>query len=520
MMKTRICSIPAITLITLGILISGSCKKPEWDEYYGYDERVDRHIWDVVKSEPRFSIFVEAMEEYKMDTLFDKDLSYTLFIPDNDAFEPVYDTSDYIEQLLSYHISGTVFLTRNVAGKRKLENLTGKYPVVEHSAEGYSYDMIPIEYSSPLYLDGIFYEIAEVAVPRPNLYEFAERFSPVIKSFIDRTDSVYLDKPLSTPIGFDGQGNTIYDSVYGVVNLFQRDYFPVNTEFRNKTATFILFTQEQYNTALDEMADILGPAFNNHEDIPDIWQFEVLLPAAMEKSLFDDELEYTQLQDTMVSVTGDTVYVDPGNIDPYSKYLCSNGLTYTYVDFTVPKDLYVGELRIEGEDLVDSIGAATYAWKPEAEVFGYNVRPTREFSSDASEKYIANVTFPRNYEGEWGIVLTMKNVFPMKYRLAWRAGYRPSGNYVVSVNDQVLTYKDKFGRDMEEFDTYLLRSSVVSVTGERFLPVGNFNIRDYWVENITLFGDVKIKFEYKGTGSQQSNGFNLDYVVLIPAEEK
>ena len=107
----------------------------------------------------------------------------------------------------------------------------------------------------------------------------------------------------------------------------------------------------------------------------------------------------------------------------------------------------------------------------------------------------------------------------MKYRLVWRANYRPSGSYSVSVNDQVLKYQDKFGREMEEFDNYLLRQSVISVTGERFIPEGVFNKKDYWVENLVEFGDVEIKFEYKGTGSQSNNGFNIDYVALIPAEK-
>jgi hypothetical protein len=47
--------------------------------------------------------------------------------------------------------------------------------------------------------------------------------------------------------------------------------------------------------------------------------------------------------------------------------------------------------------------------------------------------------------------------------------------------------------------------------------VEGFNRKDFWVENLTEFGDVTIRFEYLGPGSQENNGLNIDYVKLIPA---
>jgi hypothetical protein len=49
--------------------------------------------------------------------------------------------------------------------------------------------------------------------------------------------------------------------------------------------------------------------------------------------------------------------------------------------------------------------------------------------------------------------------------------------------------------------------------------VEGFNRKDWWVENILDFGDVSIRFEYLGPGAQSTNGFNIDYVTLIPATE-
>ncbi len=495
--------------VLVSVIIAG-CTKEYWEEHYkDVDERVNMHIWDAVKEEPRFSKFVELMEQYELDSLFESGLSHTLFIPDNEALQHISDTAGSVDKILSNHISRTVFQTRNIQTSRKLQTLLGKFTVVSRTASGFNFQDQLIEYSSPLYLDGKIYEISEIAYPQPNLYEFTALFSTVIKDYIDLTDSVFLDKSLSKPIGFDEYGNTIYDSVITAVNRFERDFFPVSHEFRNKSATFVLFTQEQYDDALDMMADNLGTGFNSHEEIPSDWQFEVLLPDIIEKSLFDNSLEYHQLIDTMVSATGDSVVIDPSNINPDSKYLCSNGFVYTYYDFVVDRDLYQGEIRIEGEELIDSIGAGVFAWKEEVSVSGLIVSPNKLSALEASEKSILNVSFPRKYSGEYTLEFSFRNVFPMKYRLEWRSNYRPSGNYAIYINEE------KIG----EYDTYNLRSSVISVTGERFIPDNGFNSKDWWVDNITGFGDVTIRFEYLDPGRGSSNGINIDYLSLIPVIE-
>ncbi len=508
-----------LSIVILGSFLISSCAETLWDDHYNKNgETVDIPLWEAVKAEPDFSTFVEIMEKYKMDSLFQKGLSFTLFIPGNDAFKSLNDTAGIMDQILSNHVLTTVFLLRDVEGSRKIENIGGKFPVVGQTAEGFNYDGVPIINSSPLYLNGVYYEIKDVAIPRPNLYEFVNRYSQIIKSYIDLSDSVYLDKSISTPIGFDPYGNTIYDSVFSFVNRFERDYFPVSKEFRNNSATFVLFTQAQYEGALDDMAVNLGPSFTDHNDIPLTWQNKVLLPNVLKGSLFDNELEYSQFSPLMQSITGDTVIVDLANIDPDSKFVCSNGVVYTYLNFSVPRDLYIGELKVEGEDLLDSVGLGTYTWKPNASVFGQFFNPTIVSSFDASGKELANVNFPRNYSGQWGIKIMIRDVFPARYRLEWSSNFRPSGLYKVSVNNQVLTYKDKFGDDKDVFDTYDLRQGIFSVTGDIFIPVGTLNKRDYWVENITEFGDVEIKIEYVGSGFQDTNGFSLDYISLIPAE--
>ena len=284
-----------------------SCTK-EWDNHFEIkEETVNGSMWDDIKTEPRYSLFTGYMQKYGMDTLFEGNMPHTLFVVPDSTLKAVPDTGSYIPKMLAFHISPTVFLSRNVNSYKKLLTQSGKYAAIQALDGTYLYDGVSIEKESPLYLDGKYYELSDPAIPKPNLYEYTELYSSIIKDYIDLQDSVYLDLEASKPIGFDESGNTIYDSVTSSVNLFEKYYFPVNTEFRSTTASFILFTQDQYIAALDEMAGILGGNFQTHEDIPLYWQYDVLLPEMMKIGLFDNELEYYDLQrDTLKSVTGDT----------------------------------------------------------------------------------------------------------------------------------------------------------------------------------------------------------------------
>jgi len=233
--------------------------------------------------------------------------------------------------------------------------------------------------------------------------------------------------------------------------------------------------------------------------------------------MFDGILSYEKLEAGRVkNIKGDTVVVEAEKIDPDSRTICSNGVGFLYNDFSIHDTLFRGTAIRLGKNMITEIGAGKYAWKEDVRVWGAIIEPEKKFSEAASIDSLVNVTFTRDYTGEYNVELTFKDLFPMRYRLEWRANSRPSGIFSVYVNGQLLEYQDKWGNVLTEFDTNDLKKSVVSVTGERFLAEGGFNMKDYWVDHITDYGDVTVRFEYKGPGENSTNGFNIDYVKLIP----
>jgi len=286
-----------IPLIILILLLIAGCQK-DWDEHFlPAEPTVNLPMWEQLKEKSSFSTFVALMKRSNLDSIFKSNQQYTLFAPNNDAFGKAPDTLEINSFILNHLISANVFNIRNVEQFKKLQTRAGKFAFIERKGMEYSFDGKSIIFSSPLYLDGRYYELDELPLAKPNFYEYFNTSLGVMKDYVDSQDSVYMDRALSAPIGFDMNGDIVYDSVFTVKNLFESYYFPVTRESRVDFATFVLFTQAQYESALDEMAQAFGGDFQSHEDIPMAWQDRVLFPDILEKGVYQDILTLEQLSD-------------------------------------------------------------------------------------------------------------------------------------------------------------------------------------------------------------------------------
>jgi len=275
----------------------------------------------------------------------------------------------------------------------------------------------------------------------------------------------------------------------------------------------IIPIQAEYDRALDEMASKLGGTIHSGADIPLSWQRNILIPLLIDKTFFLGMLDPEDfLEEKLKNIRGDSIVIDYA-IDPNSKYICSNGIVYQYASFTIGDSLYLGEKKVEAEDLVDSIGAGKYTWRKGVTVTGNTTfQPVQKpVVKIASNDTLVDVSFGRNYKGKYAIEFLIKDVFPMEYRFVWRSSYRTSGKFAIYINDLKI----------KEYDTYNLSATtgVFSVAGGRFFPKDGLNMFDFWVNNITEFGDVRVKIEYISSGLSPENGLNIDYISLIPKKK-
>ena len=504
-------------LIILSAVAFSGCKK-DWEEHYRtYPETVGENVWEAMKSNGEISLFVQHLAEHKLDTLFRTDNAYSVFAPTNTAMEVFTDINDVDTTLLKYHISRHFIQLNNISGKRKIQTFSEKFALIERNGSVAKLDGILINYESPLYENGKYFVIEEVAFPLPNLYEFFAKNNQVLKEYIDSQDSIILDPERSIPIGFDDDGNTIYDSVNLVYNRFEEEFFPVSKEFRNRTATIVFPLKEDYDNALTDVAKFIGGNYIDYQDIPMVWQQEVLIPYLLERGVFENMLEpeefvWNSAIDTLKlkNILGDSVQI---LYFPTQKTLCSNGYAYNYSNFKVPDLLYKKPDRFEGETLLEQAGIDRYVWSEKAhvnsEVF---FAPYREIVATASNDSILRVLFSLGYTGSYSLEFRTNYLLPNRYVMTVATHMDYGGIYEIYVNDELVKTFDYY-----DYVRYF-GGIIPSVTGGFFIPTGRFNKFDMYVENITEFGKPKVRFEYKGPGNVPSQGLVIDYIDFTPVQ--
>lgn len=504
-----------ILLILLGFISIVGCQK-QWDDHYSsYEVTVNQNVWEVLQTKPEFSDFVAALKQYKIDTVFNSDIPYTIFAPTNEAISKFKGVRDFSSVIVAYHLSSTIINTSAIPGQRQVQTLTEKFAFFKRNGAEVTIDNVKITAESPLYINGRIFTLDQVIEPLPNLYEFFQFTNPVLSNYIDTQDTLILDKEKSKPLGFDEEGNTVYDTVAIIANKFEMKYFPVKHEYRNVSSTIIFPKEDDYREALNIMADALGDRYTDYKDIPLEWQEEVLVPHLLKQGVFLNRIEPEEFiwpspLDTvkLLNVLGDSVVI---NYKPVDKALCSNGYAYNYESFVIPDSLYNGGTNLEGEKLLKSTGYNKYSWN-DSVVFksDISVTPLQEYIPGASNDSIIRVALPKGYKGAFSIQFKTPSLFPRKYYMVMSTHMDIGGIYKIYVNGVLVKTFDYY--------TYVLSRGVInSVTGKRYLPRGRFNKFDMWVENIDNYGPAVVKIEYTGPGYVVSNGLVIDNLEFIPA---
>jgi uncharacterized surface protein with fasciclin (FAS1) repeats len=491
-------------VLASALLLSFFACNDNWDEHYSsINQEVEKNMWDVISEDPDFSVFVEFAERLSLDSILKSKNSVTIFIPPNEALETVADSSDEaLRKIMSYHIIPTLFLTRNVKTELSIFTLAESFASVSHRNEVYFFDDKEIIHKSPLHKNGVYYMLDDLALPRLTVYEYLQSYNPIFAGYIDRQDSIFLNDSLSKPIGFNELGQTIYrDSVIETINLFERDYFPISKNFRYDAITLVIPDELQYDAVIEKIRNSL-----DLEEVPERWQQDVLVPYLINRGIFSDTLRPEQFQvEKMPNILGDSIIID---YSPTSRYRASNGFIYNYSSFSLDDSLYLGNIRIEGEDLIDAIGSNNYEWREFVSISGeQGIKPFEELVPQASNQAILTVSYDPDFSGNYAIEFTVENLFPLDYQLIWRASPRIGAVYAIYVNDKKI----------REFDLNNLNRVVFPEVGEiPFYPENGYNQFDALIDNIEEFGDISIRIEYIRPGGSSFDGLNIDYIDLIP----
>jgi uncharacterized surface protein with fasciclin (FAS1) repeats len=501
--------------LLLSILLFG-CQK-EIDEYF-YQETeasVDTDIMSLLKENADYSQFVTLLEQYQVDTLLSQGKIYTFFVPGNSAMEDMEQGTLGDKELIEYLMTESYVNLNQIIGQKKIQTQGGKFALIESLSGSTTFDGITVVKGSPLSNNGRYYEIAKVAQPKPNLYEYIAATNEFYRAYLDSQDSSYLDKELSTPIGYTDDGLTIYDTVLTTVNLFEENYFPVSEEFRDNKATMLLFTQEQYERALGIISDELTIPV---KDIPGKWQNEVLMPYLIEQSVFRNALSYAAFSSGRAkNIIGDSVDVNPQNISP-DYFECSNGRSYNFIDFQVPEHLYKVKDTIAMSSLLFNKGSGLWGWNDDVKVTGQTFNPLRSANANSTFGSTLLIDMGKDFNGNFSYAYKHQNIFPAKYKLTVRANVSKTGVYNIYVNGKQYPVDINDGNGPQfDFDFFNLRNGVISSVTNQFYPfINSFCRFDILIDNITEFDDIEVRIVYVSPSPRNRNncGINIDYISL------
>lgn len=139
----------------------------------GYDKD-DNDIVSIAKGDERFSTLVAALEAADMAYALDKDGSYTVFAPTNDAFdalpegtlESLLEDTDQLRSILTYHIIGEEISSSDVPSEEtQVETLNGGSVRVMSSYGTVMVDTATVVIADIEASNGVIHAIDSVIIP-------------------------------------------------------------------------------------------------------------------------------------------------------------------------------------------------------------------------------------------------------------------------------------------------------------------------------------------------------------------
>ena len=489
MVERKLHNIPGFLVLSVIIamtLVPGSCNQnKEWENYYGNaPDHTNYTVLDLIREDPDFSRFYDALVEYGFDDLLTKDQYFTVFVPDNAAFDglPEYSQEEWI-RIIGFHIIYTNLYSRSFTDLDLMTTL-GKYLNMtdegnnQYSVSGAGINMGNVDNYGR---NGVIHEIDMLLVPRPNVYEYImqldESYS-ILQEFLLSMDVRSIDYENSIRIGVNDNGDAIYDTVWKTENYFLDNIAGLDDE--NDEFTGFLPDNSDVIDALNSVSDYFGPV----EDLDEESLTQVLF-IAFSGSFTAEAYLWDEMPDTLLSVTGKTI--ETSGLDYSQADLeVSNGIIHHLDGLTIPKSYFLVPIWIECDQKENRRVSNTV----------YNV----EQLSDTRATNGSYVWYGCQFVGDY-LEFTIDLVLKTTYWFSWTGPKQGPSHYQLFIKDDLTGEFVNIGPPVNNW-TKAAWAPVVSgsYTCNEF---GTKTIRFVIVNELPLVG---------------YNSIYVDYIKLVPDE--
>jgi hypothetical protein len=469
-----------IVLYITAVSLIFSCNPwNDWDDHYNSGNPDNGEpILSQIRDNSNYSKFYEKLTETGYDTLLLKDQYFTVFVPENNAFDaiPQYTAEEW-KKIIGFHICYSSLFSRNFKDMRIL-TITGKYLEMKSEGTGsfiVSGANINMSNTDQYFRNGVIHETDHLLIPKKNIYEYIYSLGSeysLTQEYLSNMDITYIDLEHSSRIGVDDEGNTIYDTVWAKTNNFLDNVARINDETDYYTA--VLIRDADVWAALENANQYFGVVEKLDKEV-----FQQILSIVYSAAFFKGSYTTGSLPDTMVSVTGKALPVNDISFSPEVNLSMSNGVVHILDGFNIPKEFFLYPIVREADERTNRRVSST----------GYST----EVKSDSRATRGTYFQYGSKFVGDY-VEYTVDMVLATKYWIVWTSPKLGGSLYQLSVD----------GVDLgPQVDNY---------------AKGNFKLVTSGSLTFSQFGSHTIRMTVSGQTIPGYNSIYLDYIKFIPGE--
>lgn len=491
----------------LCLLVNIGCKDDAWNEHYDQlDPRLESNILSSLSENPDYSTFVRYLNQTGYSNELAASQSYTVWAPNNAAFEQVSDDvladEDLLKELIGNHIS--LFSYNTSSNDQTLVKMfNNKYVEFVNTTEGSTFGGVPVSDSDLLTSNGIVHCIDDVLLVNPNIWGYlndeADQF-PILMDFLTQFNETGFDEANSVKTGSNTLGQPVYDSIFTTTNTYFNTIGDLSSE--EARFTFIGLTDEVYAEVFDDLDDYFFIPRNTAA----VKQYT---DSAIFRNLNLPLVEYDDLNGTSVPTTTDgAVIIEPSTI--VDNVSLSNGNLFVVDELNyAPEDIIYKPIRYEIENTDRrTLGSLT------------DFAVQKKYDAFASDQFTNVVSLFRNPDANNSnnyLEIEFSNVLAARYKINLK--FSPIG----AAQDTKLKFELTYTQSNFRQGVVEIPPIIVSNLEDGVITIGE-DFYDFFVyvndDEDALF---KMKFKIIIDVSEPElilydRKFGIDYVELVPTE--
>lgn len=456
-------------LLAICAVFIQSCND-KWDEHYKSDsiEGDNITLFEYINSRPNLSIFSNLLKETGYDSLLNTTVSYTVWAPDNDALAGIDLTDEtYVYNLVRNHIKLSRMSTARV-DSGFINMMSGKGVSFIENGGIYRFGTAELTLKDIPVANGLVNEIDGYAPYLSNIWEYINDKEGLdsLKSYLYGNTLSILDPVNSVPIGYDEDGNTIYDTVF----VFQNEILDDIGQLYNEDSiyTTILPNNIAWNESYEHIHSFFNipEGFGGEERGMELSKFALIQDMVFRGTIYKD-----QAYDSIVSTSGNVFYSPSYLFENIESENVSNGLVYVSSKMPfVETTSWFKEIRVEAEEVLNRKNVLSTI----------NNRSSYGSSLDVSEnEYI--LVQPTSTSSKPNVTFSIPNVLSGKYNI-----------YCVFVPESILDDSKKVMSKVAYTLAYIYRSSDGRSKTQKITPDNNV----IQAEGLTKMWVTEFDFEY------------------------